>query len=369
MKSITLLTASALALLSGTVLAVSGPAAAGAAVTAGAVYTMSNAPSDNAVIVYDRLGSGQLLPAGSFSTGGTGTGGGLGNQGAVTLTTEQEFLLVVNPGSNDISVFRVRENGLTLVDRVPSGGLQPVSVTEHSGLVFVLNAGSDDITGFSMSGGGKLTARPAARRSLSSTGTGPAQIGFSPDGDVLVVTEKATNRIVTFTLSAFGIPNSRKVFESAGVTPFGFAFAERRHLVVSEAVGGAPGASSASSYQVSRSGGVAPLSEEVATTQTAACWIAIAPDGRYALTTNTGSSTISRYSVAFGGQLSLEQAAAGVTGSRPIDMAFSGDGRYVYTLNAGDQTISAFGVGPDGDLSAVETVTGLPVGSNGLAVR
>ena len=35
-------------------------------------------------------------------------------------------------------------------------------------------------------------------RPLSGAGTDPAQIAFTPHGDALVVTEKATNKIVTF---------------------------------------------------------------------------------------------------------------------------------------------------------------------------
>jgi 6-phosphogluconolactonase len=363
--------AAAVAVLGAAMLASPIAARADAATPVGAVYTMSNAPGGNAVIVYDRLDTGELVPAGSFSTGGVGTGGGLGNQSAVTLSSEQEFLLVVNPGSDDISVFRVREDGLTLVDRVDSGGSQPVSIAENSGRVFVLNAGSDSIFGFFMAGGGKLTPRPNSRRPLSSTGSGPAQIGFSPDGDVLVVTEKATNRITTFRLSPFGLANERKVFPASGTTPFGFAFGERRQLIVSEAAGGAAGASSASSYRVARNGTVTPLSEAVPTTQTAACWVTLTPDGRFAFTTNTGSGTISAYSVGFGGGLELEDAVAGTIGggSAPIDMAISPDGRHLYALSGNVGTISVFDAGAAGALTAIQTVSGLPVGVNGLAAR
>ncbi len=45
----------------------------------GQVYTMNNNPAGNAVLVYDRAADGSLTAAGSFPTGGLGTGGGLGN--------------------------------------------------------------------------------------------------------------------------------------------------------------------------------------------------------------------------------------------------------------------------------------------------
>ena len=42
-------------------------------------------------------------------------------------------------------------NGLTLADKVPSGGMHPISVTNYKNLVYVLNdGGSGNITGFTL---------------------------------------------------------------------------------------------------------------------------------------------------------------------------------------------------------------------------
>jgi 6-phosphogluconolactonase len=49
----------------------------------GAVYTISNDPSGNALVVFDRASDGGLTPAGEIATGGLGNGSGLGSQGAV----------------------------------------------------------------------------------------------------------------------------------------------------------------------------------------------------------------------------------------------------------------------------------------------
>src|SRR5437870_148842 len=71
----------------------------------GAVYTSTNSPTGNAVVVLDRAANGSLTPAGSFATGGTGTGGGLGNQGAVGLSDDHRLLFAVNAGSNQVTSF------------------------------------------------------------------------------------------------------------------------------------------------------------------------------------------------------------------------------------------------------------------------
>lgn len=340
---------------------------------AGEVYTMTNAAAGNSVLVFERDARGRLQAAGEYDTGGLGTDGGLGNQGGVILNRSGRWLFVVNAGSNQISVFRVGRHGLRLVDVADSGGVRPVSLTLDRDLLYVLNAGSDSISGFHVSRHGKLEPLVGSTRPLSGAGTGPAQISFSPDGEQLVVTEKATNRIVAYQLDEDGIPSAPIVHDSVGQTPFGFAFDRRGRLFVSEAAGGAADAGSVSSYDLEDDGDLEIISGAVPTTESAACWVVITGNGRYAYTTNAGSGTVSGYTIGRDGSLTLLDAdgVTGVTGagSTPIDMAFSVNSRYLYTLNAGNDTISAFQVGRNGSLHPVQTLDGLPDGTNGLAAR
>lgn len=335
----------------------------------GTVYTMSNAAAGNAILVFQQGANGSLATAGSYPTGGLGTGSGLGNQGA--LAHDGEFLYAVNAGSDDVSVLRFTEDGLELVDVMPSAGIQPVSVTVDRGVVYVLNAGSDSVAGFTVDADGSLAALPGSVQSLSGTGTGPAQIQFSKDGRTLIVTEKATNSLVTFSLDRFGVPIARRVFASPGATPFGFAPGPGSRLYVSEAAGGAAGASSVTSWQVSPDGGLEVISPAAASLQSAACWVALSPDGRFAYTTNTGSGTISAYRIR-GGQLELLDAGVtGITGpgSSPIDVVITAGGRYLHALLSGTDAIATFRVARDGGLTWVSETGGLPDGANGLAAH
>lgn len=352
-------------------LALGGATAARAQPTRGAVYTTSNDPAGNEVIVFGRTSRGLLVPHGRVATGGAGTGGGLGNQGALILTRNEKWLLAVNAASNSISVFAVRSGGPVLVDVVSSEGIQPVSLTEHRGLVYVLNAGSDEITGFELSGRGHLQPLAGSTRSLSGVGTAPAQVSFSADGDALVVTEKATNQIVTYLVDRAGLPGAANVQPSNGQTPFGFAFGKRGQLFVSEAFGGAPGASATSSYTLQEDGTLVTVSATVPTNQTANCWVVVTPDGRYTYVTNTGSGSISGYAIGFDGQITLLDAdgRTGITGGGPIDLALTDNGRFLYSLNGGTNTIGAFQVRGDGRLEVLPFATGLPVGANGLAAH
>jgi len=340
---------------------------------AGAAYTMTNSAQGNSVMIYHRSSDGVLSPAGEIPTGGRGTGAGLGTQGSVVLNASNRRLLVVNAGSDDISVFKVSTDGLTLTGTFPSGGHTPISVTVHGRLVYVLNAGTpNNVTGFFLGDGGVLTPIPDSTRELSAPETGPAEVQFSPDGELLVVTEKETNLIDVFSVEPNGVPGERVSTASNGATPFGFAFGKRNQLIVSEAFGGAPNASAVSSYEAREDGSLELVTGSAPTHQTAACWIVVNNSGRLTYTTDTGSSSITGFRIGRGGELTAITAngRTGITppGSAPIDEAFSNDGRFLFALTSTVPGISGFRVEPDGRLRPIGSVAA-PATSVGLAVR
>ena len=358
-----------------TLLALSGvapPAEARGLEASGAVFTMTNEDTGNAVVAFRRSARGRLSYLGTFDTGGLGSGGGLGNQGGLVLDRDGHHLLVVNAGSDSLSVFRVRPRGLKLVDTVASGGTRPISVTTHGDLVYVLNAGGlGNISGFELGTDGSLSPLAGSTRPLSGPGTAPAQVGFSRNGRALVVTEKATNTIVSYVLGSDGLPSGPIVTASEGATPFGFSFGHRNRLFVSEAVGGAFEASTVSSYDLLANGSLTPITSALATTETAACWLVVTGNGRFAYVTNTGSDSVSGIHIARSGVLSLLDAdgATGQAGDAPIDAALSRNSRFLYVLNAADDSLSAFAVHADGSLASLNGIGGLPASVNGLAAR
>ncbi len=336
-----------------------------------AVYTLSNSISGNEVIVY-RSRHGKLYSAGSYSTGGLGTGGGLGSQGAIIV--RGNFIFTVNAGSNEISVLSTGRQGLKLVDKVSSGGITPISVTVHRNLLYVLNAGdAGNIAGFNISRHGKLSPISGSIQPLSTSASGPAQIEFNPRGTVLVVTEKATNSITTYEVGHDGVASAPNNQPSAGDTPFGFEFDRRGRLIVSDAYGGGDLLGAMSSYNVSP-GGISLISGPVANTQTAPCWVVVTKNGKFTYTSNTGTGNISGYRIKHDGSLELfnDGGNTGSTGegSKPIDMVISNNSKYLYCLNGGNQTISVFRIdNGHGGLKPIQTVSGLPVGSVGLAAN
>jgi 6-phosphogluconolactonase (cycloisomerase 2 family) len=327
------------------------------------IYTISNAAAGNELLAFRQGSNGTLTPLASHATGGLGSGSGLGNQGAVV--SDGEHIFVVNPGSDDLSVFRVRKSGVRLVDTIASGGVRPISVTVHHDLVYVLNAGSDSIAGFRLGKNGRLRVLSGSEQPLSGTGTDPAQIQFSADGDTVIVTEKATNNIVLYSLGHRGVPEARSVVPSVGQTPFGFALAKGRLVIVSEAAGGATNASSVSSYWLGRDGDLRVIDATDPTLQSAACWVVVTRDGRFAYVTNTGSNSVSGFRIFAGHLFRLNRdGITATTGAAPIDMALSRG--VLHVLNSGDHTISSFRVLKNGQLARIGEVVGLPDAATGL---
>jgi 6-phosphogluconolactonase (cycloisomerase 2 family) len=156
-------------------------------------------------------------------------------------------VLAVNAGSHSISSFRIRRDRLELVHTVPSGGVMPTSIAVRHGLVVVLNAGEpNNISGFLLGPRGRLYRIPGFTRPLSAAQTGPGQVGFSHDGDTIIVTERGTNLISTFSYDDYELEGPF-ITPSAGPTPFGFAVSARNTVLVSEAGAGGGASTIASS--------------------------------------------------------------------------------------------------------------------------
>ena len=84
--------------------------------------------------------------------------------------------------------------------------MTPISITSHDGIVYVLNAGgTPNIAGFDLNSTGMLAPIAGSVQPLSGVASSsPEQIGFDNVGRVLVVTEKASNIIDTYTVNMTG---------------------------------------------------------------------------------------------------------------------------------------------------------------------
>ena len=336
--------------------------------TAGAVYTMTNDAAGNQIVVYDRAADGTLTMMDSVPTGGTGSGGdfdALVSQGSLILSNNGAWLLAVNAGSNDITVFRVKPDGLEATDQESSGGNMPVSLTMSFGRVYVLNAGGiPNITGFVLGFNGKLNPIPNSTRELGSGAY--SQIGFNNLGGKLVVTDRADNELLVYNMNWFGVPSANPVVTtSSGQTPFGFVFDNLGRMLVVE-VNGGNGA--VSSYRVKFDGNLDVITGSEASGQAAACWIVRDNLGRV-YTTNPASSSISYYHENFKGEVSLVDATA-ATGIGGLDAGISNNGQFLYALDPNSGGVDMYRINFNGSLTSLGLAPGgLNVYAQGLAVK
>jgi 6-phosphogluconolactonase len=336
----------------------------------GAVFVMTNAAVNNQIAAYARAENGELQAKGTYSTGGNGSGGTvdpLHSQGSLVLSWDHHLLFAVNAGSGTVSSFAVEGSKLTLVDTEPSGGSSPNAIAQIGNILYVLNqGGSGNVSGFRLSGNGRLRPISNSIRSLSGSATSPTSITFSPNGQFLVVTESATNKIDVFRVLGDGKLSGITTDTSSDVTPFAAVFDSNGALIVASAT------NFVSSYTLNRDLSLKVVSGSVPTQGQATCWGVVSSNGHRLFTDNANSSNVSGFAIARNGSLTaidntiLAQSPAG---SANLDIAESANGKFLYSLYAGTGGIGVFAVDHDGTLTALTPISGLPASSglNGIA--
>jgi 6-phosphogluconolactonase len=334
----------------------------------GAVYAQTNA-APNEVIAFRRADDGSLDLIDSVATGGEGDGTPhLTSQGSVTLTGDGQYLLVTNAASDDVSIFSVAADGsIELRERVHTGST-PRSVAERDGLVVVLNTGEPGLASFRLNAEG-IERVEGGDQELAASDADPAQVAFSPDGSMVVITQRGTDSIVTYEVTSEGTFGDSSEVASEGPTPYGFAFTSGGTLIVTEAFGAEKGAAAASSYAI-EDGSLVVRTSSVGNGRSEICWAVVTSDDRFAFTTNFADGAVSRYAIAADGSLSLEDATAGISvdgmpGLR--DEALSSDGRFLYAIDADGGRIYGWSVDADGALEPIGSWEGVPKTVAGLA--
>jgi 6-phosphogluconolactonase (cycloisomerase 2 family) len=327
-----------------------------------AVFVMNDNTAANAVAAYHRAADGRLTLAGTYDT--RGLGGVLSgsvvdhtaSEGALTYDRASGLLFAVNPGSNDVSVFRVSGDRLSLSQVIWSGGDFPVSVTVHGNHAYVLNAlGGGALSGYRISGG-RVSPIPGSIRGLGLgttaatpfTGT-PGQVTFSPDGRSLFVTTKAAaNAVDVFAVNRDGTLSAAPTVNTlAGDVPFAVAFDPNGDVLVAEA-----GPNAVATFTLGSRGVLTQLA--VADTgQMATCWIV--RDGRYFYASNAGSGSVSGYSAGSSGALTALGNTA--TNAGTVDATTAGHGRFLYVQTGGAGIVDEYAVGGGGALTAIGSVT------------
>jgi len=342
------------------VAAVPAQAAEDSASAGHAVFVQTNDPAGNTIATFDRHPDGSLTYVTSYATGGNGgraTGAGsdpLASQGSLALIPDAGLLVAVNAGSSTISVFAVDGDRLRLEQVLSSGGPFPIGFAVHDNLLYVLGAGGQGyVSGFRIAGG-LLHPTEGSTRSLELANTtppfflsSPAQAGFTPGGDHLVVTTKTNSTVDVFSAGPDGRLSAAPVRNSEAGVPFAFDFNGAERLVLNFAA-----TSSLQVFSINPDDTITALGALKSDGQAAACWVTAARG--YDYVSNTATGDVSQFQVS-GSSVTLVNpvAASGISGS--TDSAAAGGFLYVQAGIGG--TVHAFSIGSGGALTPVQVAT------------
>lgn len=365
----------------------------------GRVYVMENQAAGNTIAVFNRGVAGRLSLLQEVLTGGLGSGpgtlpppapdgtpgpNGIDSQDSLVMTDDGRFLIAVNPNSNDVSVLKVVHEGLQLVDRVPSGGIFPVSIAHYDDLIYVLNGGAvphsktgtPTLSGFRLDHAGKLHEIPGSTIVTGIDGSQPSDAVFTEGGKLLIISEQLTETIKVFRVGDQGLLIEQSSFLANNSAPVAVAVGPRNIVGITEgAISGfripIPDGSTVSSYRVTQEDTLEVVSRSVPTNQTAACWLRFTPDGHYAYTGNPGSGSVSSFRVSDTGELSLLNAVGAFLGfeSAPLDLSITPDGKFLYVLGSFIGTVQGYRIENNGSLTSVANFSGLPFSMQGIVAQ
>ena len=368
----------------------------------GTVYSLTNGPERNQVVAYRRAADGELSFMARYDTGGKGTGlfensdtmlllgSSTGQSSPVRIGGGNDLLFAANPGSDDISVFRVNDDGtLKLVDRTPTGEERPTSLTVRNGVLYAMNAAGDSfpgatfcfggkptITGFRVADSGNLTPIPDSTRRLSGgPGSGCTQVTFTPSGDTLLVAQFGANRIDAFTVGRDGVARRSVANKPIGIGPFALNFDRRGRLLTTDDFLAKVGQGAVASYRVGDNGRLTPIDGVVRNGETDPCWLVDTPDGKYVYVSNFGPApfltapqsarrgTISSFRLNPDGSMTLLESQAAQVGVGSADITLAAGGRLLYALNTIEGRVKGYRVEDDGGLTPINQAgRGLPAG-------
>ena len=330
------------------------------------VYTNNNINGPNTVSGFSVAANGTLtpVPGSPFTTGGTGNGIFFGYN-SFAVTNIGNFLFASDAGSNDVSVFSINPGtgALSLVAGSPfatggSAGSNEIGVSPTPDGMFLMaaNSGSHNLTVFSIASSGALS--PIAGSPFPALSL-PDAIKVSPDRKFLAVAEPLSDQVEMFSIASNGSLTSLGAFPGGGGN-FGLTGVDI-NCASSLLYGGEASTSLniVDGYSITSTGALTPIpgSPFMPGVGVDSNVVLLSPDDKTLFVSNGFSgNTITAFSVASNGSLML------VPGSPfpmnpgaifPLGMAISRDGSLLYVANGASDSISVFSVASNGALTEV----------------
>lgn len=267
-------------------------------------FVYATIPAANQVIAYREDPNSGVLTQIAGSPYAVGDGAN-----SLVLHPSGKFLYVANPAQNenDISLFTIASNG-TLTEVFPRTSVAPSATQPQillmdpaGGFLYVLNAGSNNISVFSIDATSGALSPVGSPLSLNFA---PLNMVLSPLGNFLLVssasgTSQPSGLIAAFSVTA-GVIQSINVFPTDGNNPNG---------------------------------------------------LVIDPTGKFLYVANTGSNSISIFTIGSTGTLAEVLGSPISNSTNPLSLVFDASGGFLYVANQGSNNVTAY---------TISSSTGLP---------
>ncbi len=274
------------------------------------------------------------------------------SSGSTTTTPNMAF--VANAGSNTVTGFSISTAGaLAALSGSPiSLSVAPLALAVSRGNGFLWIGTASQIFGYSISSTGALTALNSGAALANAF---CVDMQTTPDGKYLMVLDGSGNAIDLF---AIGSDGSLTVTGSGGIgfTPNGSSVPRALRInAAGTVVAAALGTAGELLFSFdSTTATLAQLSQTLPPSVTSDYGIAWDTTGSYLYVVRTGTSAgLVVEQVASNGALTPTTSKVYATGSNPYAVTLDTAGKYVYVANHGDSTISAWSIGTNEALTAI----------------
>lgn len=333
------------------------------------VFSMTNEPT-NELLVYTRdvddgtLTFREAVPTGASgghltTISGTSAGGPLGSQDGIVVGGTCVF--AVNAGSSSVSSFQISGSSgdVTLAGVYPTNGPLPTSIAVRDDLVYVLNSAEQgSFQGFQLNENG-CTLRaigdtieldqggPVSPFNPPSGPGSPGEIGFTPEGDILVSIKinggfdnvGNPGSLNHYKISDDGTTSAAALTQTliddrpGSSVPFAFDFDDEGTLIVMEldplvtGMGGPGGLS----YWEEDDGVYTQVGDIAINGQTCGCWVKYNPLNGCSYTTNACNAPTGNSISSVSADFQVTEVAAST--QRPLDVVITPDGEYLYVYS------------------------------------
>lgn len=335
---------------------VSGSNPAALAIDPTGHYLYEADSGSNTISAYSIGSNGMLTAIGSAIASGS-------NPYSLAVDPDGLYVYVANRGGNSVSAYSITQSGssagaLTPVSGSPfAAGTTPYSlaVDPSGSWVYVANAGSNNVSAFSIGAGGVLTA---VSGSPFTSGSSPYTVTVDPAGRYVYTANDGNNSVSVYQLGSTGaLTQVAGSPFAAGNQPFGLAADPAGlFLYVTNYTG------SVSGYEVGATGVLSGVPGSSCGVGLPANCVAAGNSpysiteaaGRYVYTANAGSNNISAYTVdPATGVLTQLSGAPFAAGNTPQALAADPAGAYLYVANTAGNNVSGYRVNADGSLATV----------------